>query len=106
MEQNAGWDTALTPDLVAFIHAQTSVFLGTANAQGQPYIQHRGGPAGSCTMFDERTIAFADFAATANTSRPGISRRIPSAHLFLIDYAIAGGSRSGVKRESWKVMPR
>lgn len=34
----------LTPDLAAFIEAQTSIFLATASAIGQPYIQHRGPP--------------------------------------------------------------
>jgi hypothetical protein len=34
----------LTPDLAAFIEAQTSIFLATASANGQPHIQHRGPP--------------------------------------------------------------
>ena len=34
----------LTPDLAAFIEAQTSIFLATAGANGQPHIQHRGPP--------------------------------------------------------------
>ena len=40
----------ITPDLARFIEAQTSIFLGTANKDGQPYIQHRGArrfPAGA-----------------------------------------------------------
>ena len=44
MEQNGSWATRITPDLARFIEAQTSVFLATANAEGQPYVQHRGGP--------------------------------------------------------------
>ena len=44
MEAGGGWQTRITPDLTAFIAAQTSIFFGTANAAGQPYIQHRGGP--------------------------------------------------------------
>jgi uncharacterized protein len=46
MERRGGWRTTITPDLAAFIGEQVSVFLATANAAGQPYIQHRGGPAG------------------------------------------------------------
>ena len=34
----------LTPDLAAFIEAQTSTFLTTASANGPPHIQHRGPP--------------------------------------------------------------
>src|SRR5690349_18354064 len=46
MEAGGSWEHAITADLKAEIEVQTSVFLATANSQGQPYIQHRGGPAG------------------------------------------------------------
>ena len=62
MEQGGSWEQSITAELKAEIEAQTSVFLATANAQGQPYIQHRGGPAGFLKVLDEQTIAFADFA--------------------------------------------
>src|SRR5690348_12901762 len=62
MEQRGSWRTRIGPDLEAFIAAQTSVFLATASADGQPYVQHRGGPPGFLRVLDERTIAFADFA--------------------------------------------
>ncbi len=61
METGRGWSTTITPDLADFIAAQTSVFFGTASADGQPYIQHRGGPPGFLHVLDERTIAFADY---------------------------------------------
>ena len=46
MEKSGGWQTEITPDLAGFIAAQRSFFLGTANADGQPYIQHRWWTAG------------------------------------------------------------
>src|SRR4051794_97701 len=61
MEEGGGWETVITNELKEFIEAQTSVFLATANAQGQPYIQHRGGPAGFLNVLDEHTIGLADF---------------------------------------------
>src|SRR4051812_34613602 len=61
MEQAGGWETSITPDLAVFIGSQTSFFLATASAAGQPYVQHRGGPAGFVHVLDERTVAFADF---------------------------------------------
>ena len=61
MEENGSWETAITPDLAAFIASQTSVFLATANADGQPYIQHRGGPAGFLRVAPGgEALAFAD----------------------------------------------
>ncbi len=52
MEEGQGWATRITPDLAGFIAAQDSVFLATASAEGQPYIQHRGGPPGFLHVID------------------------------------------------------
>lgn len=87
MEQRGGWETRITPDLAAFIGRQISVFLGTASADGQPYIQHRGGPPGFLTVLDERTIGFADFAGNRQYLTQGNLSENPKAMLFLIDYA-------------------
>ena len=62
MEEGGSWETAITPALADFIAKQTSIFFGTASKEGQPYIQHRGGPAGFLRVLDAKTIAFADFA--------------------------------------------
>jgi predicted pyridoxine 5'-phosphate oxidase superfamily flavin-nucleotide-binding protein len=61
MEQGGGWKTEISEDLKAFIEAQISVFLATANKEGKPYIQHRGGPPGFLKVLDEKTIGFVDF---------------------------------------------
>jgi predicted pyridoxine 5'-phosphate oxidase superfamily flavin-nucleotide-binding protein len=87
MEQGGGWQTAITPDLAEFIAAQTSVFLGTANAAGQPYIQHRGGPTGFLRVVDDNTIGFADVRGNRQFITVGNLAENPKAHLFLIDYA-------------------
>ena len=81
------WADAITPDLKAEIEAQTSVFLATANADGQPYIQHRGGPAGFLKVLDDPTIGFADFAGNRQYITQGNLADNPKAQLFLIDYA-------------------
>jgi predicted pyridoxine 5'-phosphate oxidase superfamily flavin-nucleotide-binding protein len=86
MEQGGAWETRITPDLASFIAAQTSVFLATANTQGQPYIQHRGGPPGFLHVIDEETIAFADFAGNRQYITQGNLADNPRAYLFLIDY--------------------
>ena len=38
----------LSADVIAFIAERDSAFLATASADGQPYVQHRGGPPGFC----------------------------------------------------------
>lgn len=86
-EQRGGWATTIDAPLKTFIEAQTSVFLATANAQGQPYIQHRGGPAGFLKVLDDRTIGFADFSGNRQYITSGNLAENPKAYLFLIDYA-------------------
>jgi predicted pyridoxine 5'-phosphate oxidase superfamily flavin-nucleotide-binding protein len=87
MEERGGWQTRITPDIAAFIEAQTSVFVATVNREGQPYIQHRGGPAGFLRVLDDKTIGFADFSGNKQYITQGNLADNPKAHLFLIDYA-------------------
>jgi predicted pyridoxine 5'-phosphate oxidase superfamily flavin-nucleotide-binding protein len=87
MESQGGWATAITDELAGFIAQQTSIFLATANAEGQPYIQHRGGPPGFLQVLDEHTIGFADFNGNRQFISSGNLAENPKAHLFLIDYA-------------------
>jgi predicted pyridoxine 5'-phosphate oxidase superfamily flavin-nucleotide-binding protein len=87
MEQGGSWERSITAELKAEIEAQTSVFLATANAQGQPYVQHRGGPPGFLRVLDDFTIGFADFVGNRQYITQGNLQDNPKAHLFLIDYA-------------------
>jgi len=87
MEAAGGWATAIDADLAAFIAEQTSVFLATANREGQPYIQHRGGPKGFLRVLDEHTLGFADFRGNRQYISVGNLVDNPKVHLFLIDYA-------------------
>jgi uncharacterized protein len=87
MENNGGWPTRITPELAAFIAGQTSVFLATASAAGQPYIQHRGGPPGFLQVLDDHCIGFADFRGNRQYISAGNLAENPKAQLFLIDYS-------------------
>jgi predicted pyridoxine 5'-phosphate oxidase superfamily flavin-nucleotide-binding protein len=86
MEQRGSWETHISPELRDFIAAQTSFYLATANAQGQPYIQHRGGPAGFLHVLDERTLAFVDYTGNKQYITAGNLSENPKAQLFLMDY--------------------
>ncbi len=89
LEQAPGWETRITPDLKRFIDAQISAFFATASADGQPYVQHRGGPPGFLNVIDDHTIAFVDFAGNRQYISQGNLSENPKAQLFLIDYAHA-----------------
>jgi len=93
MERERGWRTEIDAELREMIEAQTSVFLATASAQGQPYIQHRGGPPGFLRVMDSHTIAFADFTGNRQYITSGNLAENDRAHLFLLDYT----TRSRVK---------
>lgn len=88
MEQRGSWETSITPELARFIEGQISVFLGTASKDGQPYIQHRGGPPGFLKVLDASTIGFADFSGNRQYISQGNLSDNPQAVLFLIDYSL------------------
>ena len=87
MEENGGWRDRVDPDLAAFIAERDSFFIATANAEGQPYIQHRGGPPGFLCVLDERTLAFADYRGNRQYITVGNLVENDRAFLFLVDYA-------------------
>jgi uncharacterized protein len=86
MEERGSWETRITPDLAEFIGRQASVFLGTASVDGQPYIQHRGGPPGFLKVLDDKRLGFADFAGNRQYITLGNLTENPKAFIFLIDY--------------------
>jgi len=51
----------VTPELTAFLSDLDMFYLGTSNAEGQPYIQYRGGSPGFLKVVDGKTLGFADF---------------------------------------------
>lgn len=86
MEDGGGWQTAVTPDLAAFLADRDSFYLATANAGGHPYIQHRGGPKGFLKVIDETTLGMADFSGNKQYISQGNLIENDKAHIFLMDY--------------------
>jgi predicted pyridoxine 5'-phosphate oxidase superfamily flavin-nucleotide-binding protein len=87
MEQKGGWSDRITPELAAFIAERDSCYLGTASADGQPYIQHRGGPKGFLRVLDDRTLGLADYRGNRQYITTGNLAENDRAFLFLMDYA-------------------
>jgi predicted pyridoxine 5'-phosphate oxidase superfamily flavin-nucleotide-binding protein len=86
MEERGGWQTKIDSGLKQFIANMDSFYLGTANSDGQPYIQHRGGPKGFLKVLDHKRQAFADFAGNKQYISVGNLSENNKATLFLIDY--------------------
>ena len=87
VEENGGWRTEIDDKLAAFLADTNSFFLATASVEGQPYIQHRGGPKGFIKVLDKTTIAFADYAGNRQYITQGNLSENPRAHIFIMDYA-------------------
>jgi hypothetical protein len=81
-----GWRTEIDQNLTAFLASQDSMFLATASADGQPYIQHRGGPKGFIRILDGNTLAFADYRGNRQYITQGNLSENPKAYIFLMDF--------------------
>ncbi|WP_439630049.1 pyridoxamine 5'-phosphate oxidase family protein [Gemmata sp.] len=87
MEESGGWETAVTDELREYLADLDMFYLATATADGQPYVQYRGGPPGFLKALDDRTLAFADFGGNRQYLSVGNLSENPKAFLFLVDYA-------------------
>lgn len=86
-EQGGGFEQEMTEDLRAFLAQIDTAFLATASADGQPYVQHRGGPKGFIRALDDHTLGFVDFVGNRQYVTTGNLRENHRVCLFLIDYA-------------------
>ena len=87
VEQHGGWRTEIDADLTARLAETTSLYFATASADGQPYIQHRGGPKGFVKVIDKNMIAFADYSGNRQYITQGNLSENSKAHIFIMDYA-------------------
>lgn len=90
MERSGGFPTAVDEGLRAFLTVVDTAFLATANAEGQPYIQHRGGPKGFIKALDEHTLGFLDFVGNRQYVTTGNLLDNDRYCLFLMDYERRG----------------
>jgi predicted pyridoxine 5'-phosphate oxidase superfamily flavin-nucleotide-binding protein len=86
-EDRGGWRTEIDQDLAAFLAEANSFYFATASAEGQPYIQHRGGPKGFIRILDKDTLAFADYKGNQQFITQGNLSENPKAYIFIMDYA-------------------
>jgi len=87
VEEHGGWRTEIDDKLAGFLANTNSFYLSTATKDGQPYIQHRGGPKGFIKILDKNTIAFTDYAGNRQYLTQGNLTENPKAHIFIMDYA-------------------
>jgi uncharacterized protein len=81
------WATEITDNLRQFLDAIDTFFLATADAEGRPYVQHRGGPPGFLKPIGPKTLAFADFAGNRQYITLGHLKENDRAHIFILHFA-------------------
>ena len=80
------WPDKISADFAGFIAERDSFYLATASADGQPYIQHRGGPPGFLKVIDEKTLGFADYSGNRQYVSLGNLAENDRAFIFFMDY--------------------
>ncbi len=78
---------SVTPALAIYLAGRISFYLATASKEGQPYIQHRGGPPGFLKTIDPGTLAFADFEGNKQYITLGNLSENPRVQLFIMNYS-------------------
>ena len=86
VEQRGSWHDTVTEELRDFIAERDSFYMSTVNSEGQPYIQHRGGPKGFLKVINSRTLGFADFAGNRQYISYGNLEDNNKVCLFFMDY--------------------
>jgi len=82
-----GFPDRITAELAKFIAEQDTAFIATANANGAPYVQHRGGPKGFIKVVDDKTLGFADYRGNRQYITLANLSENDRAFLFLLDPA-------------------
>jgi hypothetical protein len=79
---------ALTEAEAAMIVSRDSFYMSTTNADGWPYIQHRGGPPGFLKVLSPNLLGFADFKGNRQLLSTGNVDGNDRVALFLMDYPL------------------
>jgi predicted pyridoxine 5'-phosphate oxidase superfamily flavin-nucleotide-binding protein len=81
-----GPNDELSEQETAFIEQRDSLYIATVNADGWPYVQHRGGPAGFLRVMGPQCLAYADFRGNKQMISVGNVATNDRVSLILMDY--------------------
>lgn len=82
------WESGISAGLRQFIEHTSTVFIASATAEGQPYIQHRGGPPGFLRVLDKETVGFVDYSGNRQFITTGNLSENDKVHLIIVDYEL------------------
>ena len=87
LENRADSNYAIGDAEADFIESRDGFYIATANADGQPYIQFRGGRPGFLKVLDEKALGYADFRGNLQYISVGNASVHNKVAVFLMDYA-------------------
>ena len=70
----------------SFIAQRDTFYMATVNADGWPYVQHRGGPRGFLRVLGPKRLAYADFRGNKQMISVGNAATNDRVSLILMDY--------------------
>ncbi len=86
MAESRDWQNSITGQLRYFIAQRDSFYIATTNREGQPHVQHRGGPKGFLKVLDDQTLGFTDYSGNRQYISAGNLQENKKVCLFLMDY--------------------
>lgn len=87
LEAEGPAQVALGEQAAALLARTRSLAIASVGADGWPYVQHRGGPAGFVKVLGSREIGFGDFDGNGQFVTLGNLLDNPRVHLLVIDRA-------------------
>ena len=82
----AGPNDELSETETSFIAQRDTLYMATVNADGWPYVQHRGGPPGFLRVLGPKCLAYADFRGNKQMISVGNAATNDRVSLILMDY--------------------
>lgn len=83
---SAAMPDGLTADEYDFLAQRNTVYVASVNANGWPYVQHRGGPRGFVKAIGAAQLAFADYAGNRQYLATGNLVENDRVSLLFMDY--------------------
>lgn len=78
--------TELTQELIGWISAADTFFVGSSDKQGRMDASHRGGPPGFVRILDSRTLRIPDYPGNSMYNTLGNFMANPKAGLLFVDF--------------------
>lgn len=85
-ENGSDYNHEIDENVAAFLAERDSFYMASVNADGWPYLQHRGGSKGFMRVLSKNRIGFADYSGNRQYISTGNFQQNNRVALFFMDY--------------------